>query len=150
MRTRISVLAALIAAVAIGAGIGVAHGASSGNATPEHLVVAPSVTPTHATAQVLFAVVKKNGQLSRGLGVLSSGFDAGGPGTYRVLFKRGVSKCAYVATLGKSTSSGLPPQGSIGVVGLFQHKAGVFVETVDSTGSPTNDGFHLVVTCPPL
>jgi hypothetical protein len=99
---------------------------------------------------VLFAVVGRMGQLNRGLGVVSAGIDHGNTGQYHVLFKRGVRKCAYVATIGTVGSTGTPPDGEIGVVGLNGHKAGVFVETFDSNGNPTHQPFHLVVTCPPL
>jgi F0F1-type ATP synthase membrane subunit c/vacuolar-type H+-ATPase subunit K len=100
MKTKLSILAALVAVGAVGAGIGIAQGASSGNSTPQHLAVQPAVTPTHASAQVLFAVVGRMGQLNRGLGVASAGIDHGNTGEYHVLFKRGVAKCAYVATIG--------------------------------------------------
>jgi hypothetical protein len=150
MKTKLSILAALVAVGAVGAGIGIAQGASSGNSTPQHLAVQPAVTPTHASAQVLFAVVGRMGQLNRGLGVASAGIDHGNTGEYHVLFKRGVAKCAYVATIGTTGARGTPPDGEIGVVGLFQHKAGVFIETFDSNGTPTFEPFHLVVTCPPL
>jgi hypothetical protein len=140
MRTKLSILAALIAVGALGAGIGIAQGAA------HHRVAAP----THASAQVLFAVVTKAGHLNRGLGVQSAGVFQGTAGRYHVVFKRGVRKCAYVATIGTIGTSGVPPTGQISVVGLAGHKAGVFVETVDSTGNPAYLPFHLVVTCPKL
>jgi hypothetical protein len=140
MRTKLSILAALVAVGALGAGIGIAHGAS-------HRRVA---APTHASAQVLFAVVTKTGHLYRGLGAVSAGVDHNQPGEYHVLFGRGVRKCAYVATIGTIGSSGSPPSGEVSVEGLHAHKAGVFVETVDSAGNPSYLPFHLVVTCPKL
>jgi hypothetical protein len=140
MRTKLSILAALVAVGALGAGIGIAQGAA------HHRVAAP----THASSQVLFAVVTKAGHLNRGLGVQSAGVFQGTAGRYRVVFKRGVRKCAYVATIGTIGTSGVPPTGEISVVGLAGHKAGVFVETVDSTGNPEYLPFHLVVTCPKL
>jgi hypothetical protein len=99
---------------------------------------------------VLFAVVGKAGALNRGLGVQSAGVITGTAGRYHVFFKRGVRKCAYVATIGTTGPSGLPPIGEISVNALAGHKAGVFVRTVDSTGNPEYLPFHLVVTCPPL
>jgi hypothetical protein len=141
MRTKLSIAAALVAVGALGAGIGIAQGAAH-----DRVVAAP----THASAQVLFAVVTKAGHLNRGLGVQSAGVFSGTAGRYHVLFKRGVRKCAYVATIGTIGTSGVPPTGEISVVGLAGHKAGVFVETVDSAGNPEYLPFHLVVTCPKL
>jgi hypothetical protein len=140
MRTKLSIAAALVAVGALGAGIGIAQGAA-------HPRVAAR---THASAQVLFAVVTKTGHLNRGLGVQSAGAIQGTAGRYHVIFKRGVRKCAYVATIGTIGISGVPPTGEISVVGLAGHKAGVFVETVDSAGNPEYLPFHLAVTCPKL
>jgi hypothetical protein len=139
MRTKLSIVAAIVAIGALGAGIGIAKAAG-------HRVAAP----THASAQVLFAVVTKTGHLYRGLGAASAGVDSHQTGEYHVLFKRGVRKCAYTATIGTIGSSGQPPSGEISVEGLHGHKAGVFVVTVDSAGNPSYLPFHLVVTCPPL
>jgi hypothetical protein len=140
MRTKLSIVAALVAVGALGAGIGIAQGAA------HHRVA----SPTHASAQVLFAVVNKTGHLNRGLGAQSAGVDSHQTGEYHVYFKRGVRKCAYVATIGTIGASGAPPSGEISVEGLHGHKAGVFVETVDSAGNPEYLGFHLAVTCPKL
>jgi hypothetical protein len=114
------------------------------------MVVRPSTTTSKASAQTMFAVVNADGSLARGYGVASSSFVAATPGIYKVIFKRGVTKCGYVATLGSSGSTGTPPIGEIGVVGMKGHKAGVYVRTYDSSGATTAAGFHLVVTCPPL
>jgi hypothetical protein len=139
MRTKLSIMAALVAVGALGAGIGIAQGASG-----SHGVAAP----THASAQVLFAVVNKTGHLNRGLGALSAGVDNHQTGEYHVYFKRGVRKCAYVATVGTTGFTGPAVQGEASVEGLHGHKTGVFVKTVDSTGNPSYLAFHLVVTCP--
>jgi hypothetical protein len=144
MRTKLSILAALLAVGALGAGIAQAASGRS------HHAVRPVAAPTRASAQVLFAVVGKKGTLNRGLGVASAGVLQGTAGRYHVVFDRGVRKCAYVATIGTTGFSGLPPTGEVSVVALASHKAGVFVETVDDNGNPEYLPFHLVVTCPPL
>jgi hypothetical protein len=150
MRSKLVIFAALVATAVIGVGIGIAQGAASHpNTRPTRIAARPSTAPFSGRAQTMFAVVNSNGTLARGFGVASAGIDTGS-GTYKVLFKRGVSKCAYAATLGSSGSIGGPPVGEIGVVGLAGHKAGVFVETFNSAGTTTAAGFHLVVTCPPL
>jgi hypothetical protein len=153
MRNKILIVGALLAATVIGVGIGVAQGAASApesNSRAVRVAVHPSATAFKATAQTLFAVVRANGTLARGYGVASSGLYSDSPGIYKVIFKRGVAKCAYAATLGSSGSTGSGPIGEVGVVGLFGHKAGVFVRTYDSSGGTASAGFHLIVACPPL
>jgi hypothetical protein len=149
MRSKLVIFAALVATAVIGVGIGIAQGAASHpNTRPTRIAARPSTAPFTGRAQTMFAVVNSTGTLARGFGAASAAVD-GSPGQYQVLFKRGVSKCAFVATLGSSGSNGRPPIGEIGVVGLNGRKAGVYVETYDSTGTLTAAGFHLVVTCPP-
>jgi hypothetical protein len=144
MRTKLSILAVIVVVGALGAGIAQAASGRS------HHTAKVTAAPTQASAQVLFAVVGKKGALKRGLGVASASVLQGTAGRYTVFFKRGVRKCAYVATIGTTGFSGLPPTGEISVVGLAGHKAGVFIRTVDDTGNPEYLPFHLVVTCPPL
>jgi hypothetical protein len=144
MRTKLSILAAIVAVGALGAGI--AQAASGGS---HHPAKSPRA-PTQASAQVLFAVVGKKGALNRGLGVASANVVSGTAGRYTVFFKRGVRKCAYEATLGTTGFTGVPPVGEVSVVAFAEHKAAVFVRTVDSTGNPEYLPFHLVVACPPL
>ena len=93
---------------------------------------------------------RKKGALNRGLGVASANVVSGTAGRYTVFFKRGVRKCAYEATLGTTGFTGVPPVGEVSVVAFAEHKAAVFVRTVDSTGNPEYLPFHLVVACPPL
>jgi hypothetical protein len=153
MRNTLVLLAALAATAAIGVGIGVAQGAASSadsNTRAVHLAPRLVAAPFTGRSQTMFAVVSANGTLVRGYGAASAGPIGSTPGIYRVLFMRGVRKCAYSATLGGTGSSGLPPIGEVGVVGLVGHKAGVYVRTFDSTGATTAASFHLVVACTPL
>jgi hypothetical protein len=153
MRNKILIVGALLATTLIGVGIGVAQGAASSpdpNSRAVRVAVDPSATTFKASAQTLFAVVRADGTLARGYGVRSSSLYSDTPGIYKVIFKRGVAKCADAATLGSAGSTGSPPIGQVGVVGLFGHKAGVFVRTYDSTGAAAGAGFHLIVACPPL
>ncbi len=153
MRHKLVIVAALAATAAVAIGIGVAQGAASSadsNTRPVHLAPRLVAGPFTGRSQTMFAVVAADGTLVRGYGVASSGPIGSTPGIYRVLFKRGVRKCAYTATLGGTGGSGLPPIGEIGVVGLVGHKAGVYVRTYDSSGATTAASFHLVVACTPL
>lgn len=153
MRRKLMLVVALAAAAAIGAGIGVAHGAGTSaqsNTRTTHLASRLAAAPFTGRSQTLFAVVAADGTLVRGYGVASSGEIGSTPGIYRVMFERGVRKCAYSATLGGTGSTGTPPIGEIGVVGLVGHKAGVYVRTYDSSGVTTAASFHLVIACTPL
>jgi hypothetical protein len=91
----------------------------------------------------LWAVVDPGGLLVRGNGVASSA--SVGSGTYEVIFKRNVTKCAYVATLGEPPL-GTPP-GEIAAAGRGGKPKGVFVATYNSAGTVTPRGFTLVVHC---
>jgi hypothetical protein len=62
-------------------------------------------------------------------------------GAYEVVFSRNVTRCAYVATIGLSGSSGVSPSGAITVVGRFGNPNGVFIATSNSGGTPTDLGF---------
>jgi hypothetical protein len=150
MRNKLGVVAALVVTAATCLGIGIAQGASSpaNSGAVHHTSHQPALTPFKGSAATLFAVVTSTGTLSRGYGALSSKHE--GTGSYQVLFKRGLRKCAYVATLGSAGSTGTPPIGYAGVVGRNGHVNGVYVQTFDSSGNLTDAGFHIVVSCPPL
>jgi hypothetical protein len=70
-----------------------------------------------------------------------------GGGAYEVIFKKDVTQCAFVATIGVSYSTDVPPAGEIGVAGRFGNPRGVFVQTRNSQGAGTDLGLHLVVIC---
>jgi hypothetical protein len=90
------------------------------------------------------AVVNSNGTLARGLGVVST--TQIHTGAYQVLFTHKVNRCGYEATLG-STSTGVGPDAQIGVASRAGHKNGVWINTYSSSGSLTNEPFHLIVVC---
>ena len=100
---------------------------------------------TGAAATTLWAVVEFNGTFVRGgTGAVSSiSLFTGG---YEVVFKRDVTKCAYVATLG-STTDGSAPTGEIGVASREGNADGVYLETFNSGGTLTAEPFHLAVFC---
>ena len=151
MRNKLAVAGALVVTAATCLGIGIAQGASSpaNSGAAHHAAHQPALAPFTGRAQTLFAVVNSDGSLARGYGVASSAPD-GSPGDFQVVFKRGLRKCAYVATLGSAGSTGGGPLGETDVVGLSGNKMGVFVQTRDSTGALAPSGFHLIVSCPPL
>lgn len=95
------------------------------------------------TCQVFFAVVNANGTLARGCQAVSAAHL--GTGTYQVLFTHDITGSAYIGTIGLSVSIGSSPAGEIAVVGRFGAANGVFVQTFNSAGVPTDLGFHLAI-----
>ena len=96
-------------------------------------------------AGTMFAVVNANGTLARGAKAVSA--TRLGTGSYEVIFRKDVRKCAYVATIGLSGSAGSSLPGEITVVGRSGNDRGVFVTTHSSAGASADLGFHLAVLC---
>jgi hypothetical protein len=97
-----------------------------------------------------FAVVASDGTLVRGSSSVSGALQNPVPGTigqYFVIFKKDVSGCAYVATIGDTDSANAVP-GEIWVATLNSTPPSVFVQTTDSTGAASDRPFHLSVICP--
>ncbi len=109
-----------------------------------------STTPSGPVAEVAsgdrFAVINSDGTFARGKGVNSSTNLT--TGQYEVIFNRNVSRCAFIATVGSSASSGTEPTGEITTVRRVGTANGVFLSTHDSSGAFANRGFHLMVACP--
>ncbi|MGD9507594.1 MAG: hypothetical protein AB7I59_00855 [Geminicoccaceae bacterium] len=112
------------------------------------LVLGASTQPAQATHSAdRWAVVNQNGTLARGKGAVSSGYAfAGVLGSYRVVFNKDVSKCAYQATLGTEYPS-TPASGEIAVAPDAANVRAVHVATRTSAGVATNRPFHLFVSC---
>lgn len=154
----------LAGAAAIGL---VALPALSASAAPAHAKPAPSHTRTqqppykpfphiHAgtpataagmppTAQALYAVVSNTGGLVRGF--QATGAHLLTTGAYEVDFSENISNCAFLGTIGLTGSSGVSPAGEISVVGRAGNADGVYVQTFNSAGTPTNLSYHLGVLC---
>jgi hypothetical protein len=62
-----------------------------------------------------------------------------------VIFSHDITGSAYIATIGLAGSFDISAPGQITVVGRAGNANGVFVQTSDSTGTPTSLGFHLAV-----
>jgi hypothetical protein len=139
----VSAAMTLVAAGSLGLGIaGAADSNTSRGSAPE----ARRGTPVSAI--VMGAVVKSNGGLARATttGITSS--RAGGPGSYEVIFPINVKPCTFVATIGKTTYSGVARSGFITTVGRAGEPNGVFVATQDRRGESAKRPFHLEVSCP--
>ena len=92
------------------------------------------------------AVVNNKGHLVRGSGATGAS-RAEGNGTTEVDFTNDVSGCAFVATVGEPASNGSEPASFITVVGRSGTPQGVYVETLDHSGSLANLPFHIDVGC---
>jgi hypothetical protein len=133
----------LVAAGSLGLGIAgaAAPNTSGSDAKPEPR--GPLVD-----AFVMGAVVGPNGALDRSTtaGVTSNGL---GGGSYEVIFPIDVRSCTYVATIGKTNSTGSAKPGMITTVGRNGEPNGVFLTTHDKRGGSAKRPFHLEVSCPP-
>ncbi|NEO94916.1 MAG: hypothetical protein F6K56_33885 [Moorea sp. SIO3G5] len=103
-----------------------------------------TTTPT-PSAKTVFAVVTRNGALSRGFGASRARKVLNG--RYEVFFNRDVRRCAYTATLG-TTGVGTEPSGEVTVATRAGTTNGVWVATNNSSGNAVDRNFHLAVHCP--
>lgn len=100
---------------------------------------------SRAVGQSGWAVVNPNGTLARNKNVMFS--NKINTGIYYVNFNSNIRQCAYVATSGLSGHNAQPKPAYVTVVGLQGATDGVEVQTYNSAGVQTDEGFHLVVTC---
>ena len=131
--------------VALLAGTSLAQAAESMNAARSAGKSAAPVTPSAAAISGYFAVVTVNGTRARHKGAVGS--SRLGVGTYEVLFRGAITRCAFTGTLGLAGFSGSSPSGEIAVVGRAGTNNGVFVQTFNSAGASADRAFHLVITC---
>jgi hypothetical protein len=114
-----------------------------GNTEP---VKESTATAEHYGPRELFAVVDSEGNLKRGMDVVSSlCLDLG---LYEVIFNREARRRVYLATLGGHGYSGLPLSAAASVTGWATNPRGVLVYMSDLQGDPLACGFHLLVVCP--
>jgi hypothetical protein len=97
----------------------------------------------------LWAVVNSDGTLARGSGVVSvSKVDYDGTiGSYEVIFNRDVSGCAYSGTLGGTNPDGEFSFGEITVHPRNNNVNGVFIFTLDDSGTRADRYFQVAVIC---
>jgi hypothetical protein len=135
---------------AIGAGIGPGKALGDGGAVPQ--------TPDKrwgvesCCVRQFWAVIERDASLVRGRNVLRT--KKLGTGIYEIFFTGDVSNGAFVATIGRPGIA-TEPTGEITVAlrccpGFgdwtpFDDNKGVWVQTFDSTGQPSDRSFHLIV-----
>lgn len=141
--------------------VGVAVGAPApapANPDPAHPTAQPPISNAEAeraraalapttnaeissSTQTSYAVVEPTGVLARGFqAVYARRINVG---TYEVIFNRDLTTSAYLATLGLSGNSGTPNPGEIAVIRRSGTTNGIFVQTFDSAGTLTDQGFHI-------
>ncbi|WP_328532753.1 hypothetical protein OG836_19295 [Micromonospora zamorensis] len=99
---------------------------------------------TTLVASTSVVVVNSNGTKARGVGTVIKY----GVGQYEVQFGYTVTSGVFVATVGRADACCIPPAGEISVAPRLSTPNGVFVQTRNSAGTPTDLGFHLVVHLP--
>jgi len=96
-----------------------------------------------------FAVVSATGSVVRHSGSNAVTAAKSATGTYNVVFKADVSKCAYTATIGDTGNAAAATPGFITVTaGTASAPNDVQVQTFDKTGAAADASFHLYVSCP--
>jgi hypothetical protein len=135
------VVALVLAVVALG--INLVHAGPTGPTGATGTTGTSGTNGKNATS--LWAVVEANGVLARGSGVTNVTLQAGG--AYIVNFTANVSNCAYIADLGLTGNTSTQAAGFATVVGAAISHDGVWVSTYDSTGTLTDEPFHLAVFC---
>jgi hypothetical protein len=115
----------------------------------DEALIAALQTSVAGLGNTNFAVVGADGTLARSnsaAGPVSVATHTPATGLYEVDFSENVSACAYVATLG-DTGTATPPLGMVGVSSAA-NTSGVTIQASDIAGAPTDEPFHLTVTCP--
>lgn len=152
MHTVTKAASALAAAGLLVAGI--AAGAASARTGPGGSValnVPDGKTSTVATAaaatvpQRVFAVVNADGTKLRGKAVASTAHLS--PGVYDVRFNRNLSACAWTGTVGFGTFGGSTAAPMISISGRAGTNNGLFVQTFNSAGTPTDLPFSAIAIC---
>ncbi|SMH49384.1 hypothetical protein [Mesorhizobium australicum] len=93
----------------------------------------------------LFAVVNSNGTRMRGKGDASS--TKLGTGIYEIRFYRNIVQCSWQGTIGLGTMSGSTAPSFISVTGRAGTNNGVFVQTWNQSGTPTDLPFGVYIDC---
>src|SRR5262249_524490 len=68
-------------------------------------------------------------------------------GQYEVIFDRNVSKCAFDASIGTTSTGSIPNPGQVTVAGRLGNLNGVFIRIVDRAGNALDSSYHLELSC---
>jgi hypothetical protein len=103
------------------------------------------VAATTTVPQRVFAVVNADGTKLRGKAVASTAHLSAG--VYDVRFNRNISTCAWTGTVGFGTFSGSTAASMISITGRAGTNNGLFVQTFNQAGTPTDLPFSAIVIC---
>lgn len=120
---------------------------SASASTPNSPGGTDAATATATTPGRVFAVVNADGTEVRGRALASS--SQIGRGLYDVRFRRNITTCAWTGTVGIGTTpfGGALNGSMISVSGRGRTNNGLFVQTFDAAGAPTDLPFLVVVVC---
>ncbi|MFI0791283.1 hypothetical protein ACH4OY_01070 [Micromonospora rubida] len=104
------------------------------------------VSPSFVAGSTSFAVVSSAGVLLRGRDSVSA--TRYGPGQYQVIFNHTLVRGGHVANIGDAVDCCIPPAGEVSVAPRLGTPNGVFVQTFNSAGAPSDRPFHLAVFTP--
>ncbi len=102
-------------------------------------------TLTNQDVNVFFAQVNADGTLASASNAGTTSGRVGATGSYEVDFGRGISTCAFTATVGPAGAGSAI--GEVNVADRSGNAEAVFVDTNNSDGSTADKPFQLVVVC---
>ena len=139
-------VAAILIVVGVAIGAGGAFGSGDGKQDESQPRAArPAEKALGVEKKNQWAVINPDGTVARASGdFVSSG--AFPPGEYEVIFKKDVSNCAYVASIG-STTGGVPGAAFVSTARRDTDVRGVFLSTYNTAVAATDEPFHLSVLC---
>ncbi len=144
---RIAIVAVLAVTIA-GAALGTAYARSGGGKQDR------SPQPWNAPAAksggekgVQWAVLNASGTTARHSKDWTSSADVNPPGGYGVSFKKSVLNCAYTATIGSVSPSGIPTEGWAFVAPYPGLANAVYIDTKALSGLFADLPVYLVVAC---
>jgi hypothetical protein len=105
----------------------------------------PYVAAAATVPQRVFAEINSDGTKLRGKAVASSSRLSAG--VYDVRFTRNLSTCAWTGTVGFGNFGGSTAASMISISGRAGTNNGLFVQTFNQAGTPTDLPFSAVVIC---
>ena len=100
-----------------------------------------------ALPEIMWAVTDDDGSLDRSSGGVTT--SKSGTGTYFINFPRDITDCAMTGSAGLSGTSGTEDPHMVTVVGRSDNANSIYLTTSDPSGTLSDAGTHVVVTCPP-
>jgi len=100
-----------------------------------------------ALPEIMWAVTNADASLDRSSGGVTT--SKSGTGTYFIDFPRDITDCAMTGNASLSGSSNTEDPHMVTVVGRAGNPNSIYLTTFDPSGTLSDAGTHVVVTCPP-